>query len=46
METVGIVTGGHQQRRRGVGSDAEEAEKVGCGGHQQRLDLVLELGDL
>ena len=46
METLGIVTGGHDQCGCGVGTDAEEAEQIGDGGDKQCFDPLVELGEL
>ena len=46
MKAFGIVTGGHNQGCSGVGTDAEEAEKLWNRLHEKRFDPLIEFGEL
>jgi hypothetical protein len=45
VEPLGVVTGRHHEGRRGVRTDAEDAEEIGHGG-QEDIDALVELGQL
>ena len=45
-EPLGVVARSHHEGRRGVGTDAEEAEEIWHGDHEKRFDSLVELGQL
>ena len=46
MEALGVVAGGHYECGRRVGTQAEEVQQLGNGGHEQCLDPLVELCEL